>query len=221
MDIQKQKHYKKLLLQEKQEVIDTLRRMEEHQPKSASMREYTEELSAYDNHPADLGTEMFLTSMQANLEDNEKYRLNEIEDALARLEQGEYGVCRGCGNEIKDERLEILPEAATCMECEKGEVALYDSDANRPVEERLLSPPFGRTYKDTDDYTGYDGEDAYQEVAKYNEVKSDPSFSTGDHQGVFDEYSLGTVGGTDKISEEYYEEQLPEVEGEKRNKDSE
>lgn len=222
MDIQKKSHFKNLLLQEKKNILDTLKRMEDHQPHSASMKEYTEELSAYDNHPADLGTEMFMTAMQANLENNEKYRLNEIEEALQKIETDEYGICQGCGAEIAEERLEIMPEADTCMKCEEHEVALYDSDANRPVEEGLLRPPFGRTYKNDDDYTGFDGEDAYQEVAKFNEVKSDPSFSTADNQGVFDDDSIGIVERTDKITEGHYKQQLPETRGEgKRKKDFE
>src|SRR5690554_5746263 len=126
--------------------------MEEHQPHSASMREYTEELSAYDNHPADLGTEMFMAEMQINLENNEKYRLNEIEDALQRIDNDNYGICKGCGTKIEKERLEIIPETSTCLQCEEHEVPLNDSDANRPVEERLLRSPFGRTYKRDDDY---------------------------------------------------------------------
>ncbi|AKL95553.1 transcriptional regulator TraR/DksA family [Clostridium aceticum] len=221
MDIQKQNHFKQVLLQERKAVLDTLKRMEEHQPHSASMREYTEELSAYDNHPADLGTEMFMTAMQGHLEDNEKYRLNEIDRALERIENGEYAICRGCGKEISEERLEILPEADTCMTCEKGEVALYDSDANRPVEERLLRAPFGRTHKNTDDYTGYDGEDAYQEVAKYNEVKNDPSFSTGDNQGVFDDFAPGIVEDVDNITEDYYKRQLPTTRREREEREGE
>ncbi|SES65758.1 transcriptional regulator, TraR/DksA family [Natronincola peptidivorans] len=218
MDTKKQNYFQRLLLQEKQDILDTLKRMEEHQPHNASMREATEELSAYDNHPADLGTEMFMAAMQSNLENNEKYRLNQIDEALEKIEIGSYGICQGCGDEIAVERLEIVPETNTCIECEKGEIALYDSKANRPVEESLLQPPFGRTDKDDDDYTGFDGEDAYQEVAKFNEVASDPSFSTADNQGIFDEDSPGIVEGTDKITEEHYENQLPTTKEERRKK---
>jgi len=218
LDEHKKKHFRDLLLREKERISETLRRMEEHQPHTASMREYTEELSAYDNHPADLGTEMFMTEMQMNLENNEKYRLNEIDNALQRIDNDNYGVCRGCGTEIEKDRLEIIPEATTCLKCEEYEVALNDSTANRPVEERLLRPPFGRTYKNDDDYTAFDGEDAYQAVAKFNEVKNDPSFSTADNQGIFDDDSIGVVEGTDKITEGYYKSQLPGTRGEKKRK---
>ena len=210
MDSKTQEYFKGLLLKEKQGVIDTLKRMEEHYPKNASMREYMNELSAYDNHPADMGTEMFMASMQMNLENNEEYRLDLIDRAIKRINHGEYGICLKCGEEISEERLEILPETDTCMKCEKDEVPLYNTDKNRPIEEKLLWPPFGRTYRDNDDYTGFDGEDSYQQVARFNEINNDPSFSTGDNLGVFDEGDLGIVEGTDKITVEDYIEQLPE-----------
>lgn len=209
MDLQTQNHFRKLLLQERQEVISTLKRMEEHYPQNASTREYMNELSAYDNHPADMGTEMFMASMQINLENNEEHRLHEIDKALDRIDKGEYGLCQKCGDQIVQERLEILPEVDTCMDCEKDEVPLYNIDDNRPVEERLLRPPFGSNYKDNDDYTGFDGEDAYQQVARFNEINNDPSFSTGDNLGVYDEGDLGIVEEIDKITVEHYKTQLP------------
>ncbi|QUH26122.1 TraR/DksA C4-type zinc finger protein [Serpentinicella alkaliphila] len=211
MDKKKLKHYKELLLDEKKEVLDTLERMEDHQKNSASMREYTEELSAYDNHPADLGTEMFMTSMQANLENHERYRTTEIDRALESIDAGTYGKCNLCGSFIAEARLEVMPEANICMECAKKKVPIEDIIHYRPVEEELLSPPFGRTYKDLDNnYSGFDGEDAYQEVAKFNQVKNDPSFSTADNIDVFDDYSLGTVQDVEKITNEHYEDQIPD-----------
>lgn len=211
MDGKKLKHYKNLLISEKEEVLDTLERMEDHQKNSASMREYTEELSAYDNHPADLGTEMFMTGMQANLENHERYRITEIDRALESIDTGTYGKCNICGSHIAEERLEIMPEANICMTCARKKMPIEDVMKTRPVEEELLSPPFGRTYKDLDkEYAGFDGEDAYQEVAKFNQVKSDPSFSTADNIDVFDDYSLGTVQDVEKITNEEYEEQIPD-----------
>jgi DnaK suppressor protein len=47
-------------------------------------------------------------------------RIRMLEDALERLEQGSYGICRVCGQAISPERLEVLPEAATCIHCAEG-----------------------------------------------------------------------------------------------------
>lgn len=209
LDRNKLEYFKKKLLEEKANVLNTLKRMEEHQPNDASMREYTEELSAYDNHPADLGTEMFMTAMQANLENHNRYRITEIDRALEKIEEGTYGKCQLCGSEVAEERLEIMPEANICMKCAEEKLEAHKLSDDRPVEEELMSPSYRTSYRDYDDYTGFDEEDAYQAVAKFNDIINDPSFATGDHLGIFDDYNLGAVEEVENISEAYYESQLP------------
>lgn len=206
----KLEHFRKLLLDEKKAVMDTLDRMEDHHGTHASIREYTEELSAYDNHPADLGTEMFMVEMQANLEDNEKYRIREIDRALDKMEEGTYGACDSCGTQIDEDRLEIMPEAHICIECaeKKLPIEAFNADRGRPVEEEVLLSDFERSNLDGKDYTGFDGEDAYQAVARFNEVKNDPSYTGMDHLGVFDIHPVGTVEAVDEITNEEYKAQL-------------
>ncbi|SCX86820.1 TraR/DksA C4-type zinc finger protein [Alkaliphilus peptidifermentans] len=221
MDKEKLKYFKKRLLEEKADTLRTLKQMENHHGTHASIREYTEELSAYDNHPADLGTEMFMVEMQGNLENHERYHITEIDRALDKIENGTYGDCNLCGKTIPEERLEILPEANICMECAKDKMPIeaMQGDRGRPVEEKLLAPPFSRTNMDGKDYTGFDGEDAYQAVARFNEVKNDPSFSTMDFSMVFDDDAPGIVQGVEKITEDEYLEQLPDDELEETLKD--
>ena len=51
--------------------------------------------------------------------------LNKINDALMRLEQGDYGNCFECGDEISERRLRALPFAVRCKDCEEArEVAV-------------------------------------------------------------------------------------------------
>ncbi len=45
-------------------------------------------------------------------------RINGLAAALRRLEQGTYGRCTECGNEIEPARLAAIPEAATCVRCQ-------------------------------------------------------------------------------------------------------
>ncbi len=206
MNQDKENTFKDLLLDEKQRILNTLGQMKDHWPGDASIKEYSEELSAYDNHPADIGTELFMATMQMKLENREKFRLNQIEDALHKIEMGGYGICQKCGNEISEERLRVIPEVLTCIKCEELEVPLYETDVNRPIEEKLLSPPFARTDKDDEDYTGFDGEDAYQEVARYNRIPNDPSNKTADDLDIFDEHYSGIVEGLDKISRDKHTE---------------
>ncbi len=44
-------------------------------------------------------------------------RLEEVEQALAKLDTGSYGTCEGCGNAIDSARLEALPSARFCISC--------------------------------------------------------------------------------------------------------
>jgi len=46
--------------------------------------------------------------------------LRRIDAALARIEDGSYGICPKCGDTISDERLVAVPEAALCRECARG-----------------------------------------------------------------------------------------------------
>ena len=46
--------------------------------------------------------------------------LNKVNDALSRLEQGNYGNCFDCGEEIGEKRLRALPFAVRCKECEEA-----------------------------------------------------------------------------------------------------
>jgi len=46
--------------------------------------------------------------------------LNKIDEALARLEEGRFGVCYECGDEISEQRLRALPFAVRCKDCEEA-----------------------------------------------------------------------------------------------------
>ena len=46
--------------------------------------------------------------------------LHRIDRALARLDDGTYGICEGCGRPIPEKRLEAMPESVTCVECARS-----------------------------------------------------------------------------------------------------
>lgn len=62
---------------------------------------------------ADLLADMSLDFIARQIEE-----LREVEDALGRIERGEYGVCIDCGGEIERERLEVQPTALRCIDCQ-------------------------------------------------------------------------------------------------------
>lgn len=145
------------------------------------------ELSSYDNHPADLGSETFEREKDLALWNNTQETYHRIEEALNRIDEGTYGRCELCGQEIAMDRLEAVPYTSLCIECAK-ETADQFINRERPVEEEVLSPPFGRSFLDDTDYVATDGEDIWQSVARYGTSES-PS----------------DLGGTDSYEDTFYD----------------
>ena len=207
MDRCKFQYFKDRLIEEKKKVENILYMMKEK--KIGSMEEYGSELSSYDNHPGDLGTEMFMMEHDMVLKNKNKDILYEIESSLRRIEEGNYGICEICGSEIKEERLDLVPYIKSCLECANKKIPLETKMSWRPEEEDVPMP-FGKSNIDELKSEGiqYDKEDTYQEVAMYNRVEKDPSSSTGDLQGVFNNEEDGIVEDVEGISEEYYKDTL-------------
>jgi DnaK suppressor protein len=55
------------------------------------------------------------------LSDRERVKIKQIDDALARLAEGSYGVCESCGLEIAEERLEAMPFTRLCRDCQQDQ----------------------------------------------------------------------------------------------------
>jgi len=54
--------------------------------------------------------------------------LNKIDEALRRLEEGTYGYCFECGDEISEKRLRALPFAVRCKDCEEAREVKLNRD---------------------------------------------------------------------------------------------
>lgn len=204
MDRERLEHYRKELYKERENITQVIDRLREDMGLDASLRDDTSELSSYDNHPADLASETFEIEKNRALKANETTHLRMIEDALKKIDEGTYGICEGCGREIDEERLDVLPFAAMCIECQKTknpDHTTYMQD--RPVEETVLGYPFGSNNRDPEDYTGYDGEDVWQELESCNSL----NYNLWDEE---DEDMQGVVEEVDRISNSQYKKQLPD-----------
>lgn len=73
-----------------------------------------EVLDAVESSEADIQEELEFALIQMKSE-----TLNKINDAVRRLEQGDYGYCFDCGEEIAEKRLRALPFAVRCKACEE------------------------------------------------------------------------------------------------------
>ena len=74
-----------------------------------------EVLDAVESAEADIQEELEFALVQMKSE-----TLNKVNDALVRLEQGSYGNCFDCGEEIAEKRLRALPFAVRCKDCEES-----------------------------------------------------------------------------------------------------
>ncbi len=176
-----------------------------------ALRDSVSELSGYDNHPADLGSETFERSKDLALKDNAAGILAQIEAAQDLIEAGEYGRCQRCGQEVGHERLEAIPYTTLCIECQK--VAESGPHPARPVEEAVLTPPFGRTFLDRADYTGFDGEDAWQAVAQYGTAESPqdvPGAVSFDAMYVDGDEARGYVDAVEQYGQDGFGEETKE-----------
>jgi DnaK suppressor protein len=72
------------------------------------------------------------------LSDRERAKSQQIDDALARMSDGSYGVCDSCGLEIADERLRALPFTRLCRDCQQDQER--EARSQRRFDE-------GRTYR--------------------------------------------------------------------------
>jgi DnaK suppressor protein len=68
--------------------------------------------------------------LQGDLEEQEWNKLKQVETALEKIKQNEYGTCEQCEAEIPEARLEIMPYAEFCIQClsemEKNDAAALD-----------------------------------------------------------------------------------------------
>ncbi|MER6218938.1 MULTISPECIES: TraR/DksA family transcriptional regulator [unclassified Streptomyces] len=70
-----------------------------------------------DEHDPEGGSTAFERAHVATLLARAREHLDELDQALERLEQGQYGQCESCGETIPPGRLEIRPAATTCVRC--------------------------------------------------------------------------------------------------------
>jgi len=68
-------------------------------------------------HLADLSTDSFEQEMNTTLLKNERQIQREVAEALDRIEQGAFGNCEKCGQEISKGRLEAVPYTRYCVDC--------------------------------------------------------------------------------------------------------
>ena len=58
-------------------------------------------------------------NFELRIRDRERKLIGKIKEALERLEEGTYGICEECGDDISERRLKARPVTTLCIECKK------------------------------------------------------------------------------------------------------
>jgi RNA polymerase-binding transcription factor DksA len=132
----------------------------------ASLKRSTGALSAYDNHPSDLGNTTFEREADVGVLTAARRRLADIRQARRRLEEGAYGTCTSCGRTIPEARLEAAPWSCLCVVCQEAQ----DAAAGRRAA-AVRAPRHGLTAASERSASGLAGgsdrQDAWRQVARY------------------------------------------------------
>ena len=120
MDKKELEYFKKLILEKRRELLEEMDHLKENGLNS-TIKEASGEHSAYSFHMADLGTDMMEHEKAFLFASREGNLLYHLDQALERIETGNYGLCVECGQPINRERLEAVPHARLCIQCKSKE----------------------------------------------------------------------------------------------------
>ena len=206
-------YFRELLLKRGGDIKHTIETMKENDT-AVQGEMFPPELSHYDNHPAEIATELFQVELNSALKVHEEFLLGEIHDALKRIDDGVFGKCAFCGKDINVQRLEAIPYTRLCRDCEDSRRLDPEIVAKtRPNEELVFDAPFGRKYLNRREDDEYEGLDYFNDVEKYG--SSDSPQDLGGYHDYEEFYTneidnQGIVDHMDKISNEEYKKQLPD-----------
>ena len=107
------KHFQNLLLEKRREILSNVFEIENESLKKSHS---TGDLSSMPIHMADLGSDNYEQDFALGLMNSERKLLQEIDEALERIEKKNYGICLGTGKPIGKVRLEAQPWAKYSIE---------------------------------------------------------------------------------------------------------
>jgi RNA polymerase-binding transcription factor DksA len=114
------KDFEQRLLAERQKIAKEMGHLESN-VLNVNPRDSSGDLSGYSFHMADAGTDSMEREKAFLFASTEGRLLYEINDALRRLYNGDYGNCETCGEPIARARLQAMPHARQCVPCKSKE----------------------------------------------------------------------------------------------------
>ena len=116
MDRQQKTKLKKTLLKTREDILSKVKHIEK-ETLGKSQRDASGDLSGYSFHMADVASDHFEREVSLGLAANERQLLRQIDDALDRLKERDFGKCQECGKNISVKRLSAVPYAQMCIKC--------------------------------------------------------------------------------------------------------
>jgi DnaK suppressor protein len=107
MNEPQQEHFRQILLQWKQELLEEMGRTR------SQMRGEAETLA----DPSDRATQEEEFTIELRTRERERHLIRKIESSLRAMDSGDYGYCESCGIEIGLRRLQARPTATKCIDC--------------------------------------------------------------------------------------------------------
>ena len=113
-------YFKQLILKRKEELMEGLKHSLEDTLKK-SPREAAGDISGYAFHMADLATDTYDREFSLDLASNERQLIYEIDEALKKIQDGNYGNCEQCKSPISKTRLKAIPYTRLCLKCQEAQ----------------------------------------------------------------------------------------------------
>ncbi len=110
--------FRNLLQSKRAEANDTLAEFD--RVSNDAGRESSDDRSAYSLHMADRGTDAMEREKSQLLAQRSGDYVEYVEEALDRIDNGTFGLCRSCGCAIGRPRLEAVPTATQCISCKEN-----------------------------------------------------------------------------------------------------
>ena len=114
------KFFKDLLVKSRITLFNGINHLKKETLKK-SQRDASGDLSGYAYHMADMASDVYERDLLLKLASGEIEFLLQIDEALKRMDEGEYGFCQECKKKISKIRLKAIPHTTHCRNCQEKE----------------------------------------------------------------------------------------------------
>jgi DnaK suppressor protein len=111
MEVEKLEYFRNVLAEEMKSLLGEA---------GKTVNEMTSDSSNFPD-PTDRATQESDRNFELRIRDRERKLINKIKDALDRIDNGEFGICEECGDEISEARLKVRPVTTLCINCKMEE----------------------------------------------------------------------------------------------------